>query len=105
MIIVRRPCQLLKYVKAKPPLAIDRDKCKGCRSCMKIGCPAIRFTDEGGDPEGMPSREATAAFHSGGLRRGASKASIDPTICVGCGLCEQMCKFGAFIKHEEKEAR
>ena len=37
---------------------------------MKIGCPAIRFSDK--------------------------KASIDATICVGCGLCEQMCKFGAF---------
>ncbi len=70
VIIVRRPCQLLKYVKAKPPLSIDPNKCKGCRSCMKIGCPAIRFVDK--------------------------KATIDPTICVGCGLCEQMCKFGAF---------
>ena len=70
VIIVRRPCQLLKYVKAKPALSIDPDKCKGCRSCMKIGCPAIRFIDK--------------------------KASIDPTLCVGCGLCEQMCKFGAF---------
>ena len=79
VIIVRRPCALLKYVKAKPALSIDSDKCKGCRSCMKIGCPAIRFVDR--------------------------KASIDPTICVGCGLCEQMCKFGAFIKPEEKEAR
>ena len=70
VIIVRRPCALLKYVKHNPPLSIDPDKCKGCRSCMKIGCPAIRFTDK--------------------------RASIDPTICVGCGLCEQMCKFGAF---------
>ena len=70
VIIVRRPCQLLKYVKAKPALSIDPEKCKGCRSCMKIGCPAIRFVDK--------------------------KASIDPTLCVGCGLCEQMCKFGAF---------
>ena len=76
VIIVRRPCALLKYVKAKPPLSIDPQKCKGCKSCMKIGCPAIRFAD--------------------------GKASIDPTICVGCGLCEQMCKFGAFV---EKEAR
>ena len=70
VIIVRRPCQLLKYVKAKPALSIDPEKCRGCKSCMKIGCPAIRFADK--------------------------KASIDPTICVGCGLCEQMCKFGAF---------
>ncbi len=70
VIIVRRPCALLKYVRHNPPLSIDPGKCKGCRSCMKIGCPAIRFVDK--------------------------KASIDPTICVGCGLCEQMCKFGAF---------
>ena len=70
VIIVRRPCALLKYVKARPALSIDPEKCRGCKSCMKIGCPAIRFADK--------------------------KASIDPTICVGCGLCEQMCKFGAF---------
>ena len=70
VIIVRRPCALLKYVKHNPPLHIDPEKCKGCKSCMKIGCPAIRFSDK--------------------------KASIDATICVGCGLCEQMCKFGAF---------
>ena len=76
VIIVRRPCALLKYVKAKPPLSIDPEKCKGCKSCMKIGCPAIRFSDK--------------------------KASIDATICVGCGLCEQMCKFGAFERKEGK---
>ncbi len=76
VIIVRRPCALLKYVKHNPPLSIDPDKCRGCRSCMKIGCPAIRFAN--------------------------GKASIDATLCVGCGLCEQMCKFGAF---EHKEVR
>ena len=74
VIVVRRPCALLKYVRHNPPLSIDPDKCRGCRSCMKIGCPAIRFVD--------------------------GKASIDDTLCVGCGLCEQMCKFGAF-QHKE----
>lgn len=76
VIIVRRPCALLKYVKAKPALSIDPDKCKGCKSCMKIGCPAIRFVDK--------------------------KAGIDPTLCVGCGLCAQMCKFGAFTVPGDK---
>ena len=75
VIIVRRPCMLLKYVKAKPPLKVNPDKCKGCKSCMKIGCPAVSFADK--------------------------KAKIDPSICVGCGLCAQMCKFDAF---EGKEA-
>lgn len=73
-IIVRRPCMLLKYVKPQPPLHVDPEKCKGCKSCMKIGCPAISFANK--------------------------KASVDATICVGCGLCDQMCKFGAFEKKE-----
>ena len=70
VIISRRPCALLKYVKAKPPLKIDPDKCKSCKSCMKIGCPAISM--KGG------------------------KACIDATLCVGCGVCAQLCKYGAF---------
>ena len=70
VIISRRPCALLKYVKAKPPLKIDPDKCRGCKSCMKIGCPAISMKD--------------------------GKACIDSTLCVGCGVCAQLCKYGAF---------
>ena len=73
VIISRRPCALLKYVKRKPSL----DKCVGCKSCMKIGCPAI--TIKGG------------------------KARVDETLCVGCGVCTQMCKVSAF-ESTEKEA-
>ena len=69
VIISRRPCALLKYVKHKAPLAVDQDKCVGCKACMKIGCPAISIVD--------------------------GKAKVDATQCVGCGVCEQLCKFGA----------
>lgn len=68
VIICRKPCALLKTVKHKPPFKIDEDKCKSCKACMKIGCPAISVT---------------------------GKAKIDNTLCVGCGLCTQMCKFDA----------
>ena len=69
VIISRRPCALLKYVKHKPPLHVDSDKCMSCKMCMKIGCPAISMTD--------------------------GKAKIDNTLCTGCGVCRQLCKFGA----------
>ncbi len=69
VIISRRPCALLKYVKHKAPLAVDQDKCVGCKACMKIGCPAVSIID--------------------------GKAKVDATQCVGCGVCEQLCKFGA----------
>ena len=72
VIISRRPCALLKYVKHPGPIAADTDKCVGCRSCMKIGCPAISMKD--------------------------GKASIDATLCTGCGVCTQLCKPGALGK-------
>ena len=75
VIICRKPCMLLKYVKPKKPLAVDADKCRGCRGCMRLGCPALRF--EGG------------------------KARIDNTQCVGCSLCAQLCAFGAIGEGEK----
>ncbi len=75
VIISRRPCALLKYVKAKPSLAVDSEKCRSCKMCMKIGCPAISMKD--------------------------GKAHIDSTLCVGCGVCKQMCAFDAIVGGEE----
>ena len=42
VIIARRPCALLKIVKAKPPVTVDTEKCKKCGMCFKMGCPAIK---------------------------------------------------------------
>ncbi len=69
VIISRRPCALLKYVKHKAPLAVEEEKCIGCKACMKIGCPAVSIVN--------------------------GKARIDNTLCVGCGVCQQLCKVGA----------
>ena len=69
VIIARRPCILLKTAKIKEPLKVDKDKCKSCKQCMKIGCPSISFND--------------------------NKSFINPSLCVGCDLCKKLCKFDA----------
>ena len=71
VIISRRPCVLLKSVKPLPSLNVDSDKCKSCKRCMSLGCPAISLKD--------------------------GKAKIDTTLCVGCGVCKQLCAFDAIV--------
>ena len=74
VIIAQRPCALLKTVKYKGFCKVDSDKCKSCKMCMKLGCPAISFKD--------------------------GKAVIDNSQCNGCGLCVGVCPFGAIEKEE-----
>jgi len=76
VIISRRPCVLLKYVKPQAAYKVDADKCKNCKACMKIGCPSIS------------------------LKNG--KIVIDHTTCVGCGVCQQLCAFDALKRQEVK---
>ena len=76
VIISRRPCALLKYVKRKAPVCINSDACRGCKLCMKIGCPAISIKD--------------------------GKATIDNTLCTGCSVCTQLCHFGALQAAKEE---
>ncbi len=76
VIISRRPCALLKYVKHNPPLKVDAAKCIGCKACLGIGCPAISFKE--------------------------GKAVVDHTQCVGCGVCIGLCPKGAIGKKEER---
>lgn len=74
VIISRRPCVLLKSVKAKPALKVAPDKCKSCKRCMGLGCPAISMKD--------------------------GKAKIDATLCVGCDVCKGLCPFDAIGGNE-----
>ena len=73
VIIAQRPCALLKTVKYTGKIKINEDKCKKCKMCMKIGCPALSFKDG---------------------------VIVDTTQCNGCGLCMNVCKFGAMEKEE-----
>lgn len=72
VIITKTPCVLLDKRK-KPVYVSVSDKCKKCGMCLKPGCPAI-------------SRQADGTVR------------IDDTMCTGCGLCEQLCKFNAIEK-------
>ncbi len=73
VIIAQRPCALLKSVKYTGHCKIT-EKCKNCKLCMKLGCPAISVKE--------------------------GSVVIDATQCNGCGLCVGVCPFGAIEKEE-----
>jgi indolepyruvate ferredoxin oxidoreductase alpha subunit len=77
VIITRRPCMLMKrdVVERKPPKLVEADKCTACKACLKLGCPAIQWNPGAGEK---------------GL------AQVNHLLCMGCGICEQVCSFGAF---------
>ncbi|RLI92055.1 MAG: indolepyruvate ferredoxin oxidoreductase subunit alpha [Candidatus Altiarchaeales archaeon] len=76
VIIVRRKCQLLSR-KSKPKPLYLKENCKKCYLCLEIDCPALRK-----DANGF--------------------IEIDESLCVGCYLCVEVCKFNALIKNEEQ---
>ncbi len=71
VIITKRPCVLLDKKYILPPYAIT-EKCRNCGVCLRLGCPAISKKD--------------------------GKMMIDATVCTGCGLCPEVCAFGAIEK-------
>ncbi len=74
VIIAQRPCALLKSVKYTGHCKVT-EKCKKCKMCMKLGCPAISETADG-------------------------SINIDLTQCNGCGLCTNVCPFDAIVKED-----
>lgn len=75
VIILRRECALQlvrRKEKSKITVEIDQEKCTGCKSCIQLGCPAVVFKD--------------------------GKADFDRLLCVDCGICAKVCKFGAITE-------
>lgn len=73
--VVRRQCVLIKRMPLEPAYCyVDRDLCRSCRTCLRVGCPAVFFID--------------------------GKSWIDRTQCVGCTVCMQACPFGAIFLGE-----
>lgn len=68
VIIAQSPCVLLDKSK-KPVYKVLEDQCKKCGACMNPGCPAM-------------------------TRQENKTIRIDDTMCTGCGLCADLCKFG-----------
>lgn len=77
VIVSKRPCILGSKIKITKQYSVDLEACKACGACLKLGCPAIEVVDgEGTDPKKRKTR-------------------INHVLCVGCGMCVQVCKFGA----------
>ena len=93
LIVSEGPCILLRraFKKYNKPLKVDSNKCIGCKTCVNLGCPAISY---------QPVEGEMAMTADGKKRKGI--AFIDSSLCPGCHLCYQVCKFEAIQSQEEK---
>lgn len=77
LIVSSMPCYLLSTRRGQKvfeprEVQVNEERCNGCMICINdFGCPAISY------------------------HKDKKKVSIDKMICVGCGLCVDVCKRGA----------
>ncbi|MGQ9607661.1 MAG: indolepyruvate ferredoxin oxidoreductase subunit alpha [bacterium] len=69
VIITNRPCVLIRREKNISITEVDEELCRGCKLCLRLGCPAISFSNK--------------------------KSKIDPILCNGCMVCAKICHHGA----------
>ncbi len=85
------PCMLHRREKRGFPNAffrVDEETCRGCKACLDLGCPAISWTEQAGTTKDGKKRKGTV--------------SINRLQCPGCGLCAQVCRFGAILPGEAR---
>ncbi len=81
VVIAKAPC-VLEYRIKWPPYRVDSEVCIGCKHCLKAGCMALNLVVDAA---------------------GERKVEIDQELCNGCGVCAQLCKYGAIVRPEEAE--
>lgn len=76
VVIARQPCVITakKVGIKRKPYEVVEDLCEGCKRCVKFGCPAMELKE--------------------------GKAFVTD-ICAGCGVCAQLCQFGAIKRRSE----
>jgi indolepyruvate ferredoxin oxidoreductase alpha subunit len=82
------PCVLLRraITAYNEPLSVDEGACTGCRRCMELGCPAISWD---------ASKAGEYKTGDDKVKKRKGTAVINKMLCIGCGLCYQICRFGA----------
>jgi indolepyruvate ferredoxin oxidoreductase, alpha subunit len=70
LIVTRSPCPLYTKKAVGPARRVNQELCRKCKACLRLGCPAIEYVND--------------------------EIHVNEILCGGCGLCEKVCKDGAF---------